>query len=244
MLNYIYDGSFEGLLTCIHEAYYRHEKPQQVLREVPEQPSLLEQNQFISADQVKAMKVYNAIKEKVSYQALKNAYSTYLSDLPEAGTLVYQYVRLGFSMGRDLTLFLSDDRVLKVENISRKVFGESHRMLGLLRFKQVNPQLYYAQMEPDHHITSLVAPHFAQRMADQNWIIHDLKRGCAAVYNRKDWVMTQVQELDMAAAGDVEMDYQDLWKLYFKSIAIPNRVNPKLQRRMMPARYWKHLVEI
>ena len=31
MLYYIYDGSFEGLLTAIYEAYYRRQHPDEIL---------------------------------------------------------------------------------------------------------------------------------------------------------------------------------------------------------------------
>ena len=38
-------------------------------------------------------------------------------------------------------------------------------------------------------------------------------------------------------------EYVDLWKCYFESTTIKERKNPKLQKRMMPLRYWKHLSE-
>ncbi|MGL5152900.1 MAG: DUF4130 domain-containing protein, partial [Clostridium sp.] len=41
-----------------------------------------------------------------------------------------------------------------------------------------------------------------------------------------------------------EDNYTDLWKEYFKSVTIKERTNPKLQKRMMPKRYWENLTEI
>ena len=243
MLHYIHDGSFEGLLTCIYESFYRHEKPEKILRQLAQQKNLFEKIVEIPTDKEKAMKVYNAIKEKISYSALKNAYFTYLSDLDSADYWVFEYLKLGWKIGRDLDLHLSDDRVLKVHQISRKVLMENHRMLGLIRFKQLSEHLYYAAIEPDFNVTALVAPHFAKRMADQHWIIHDVKRGLAAMYNKMEWVLTAMPSTEILSVGEKELDYQELWKEYFKSIAIPNRLNPKLQKQFMPQRYWKHLVE-
>jgi probable DNA metabolism protein len=37
--------------------------------------------------------------------------------------------------------------------------------------------------------------------------------------------------------------FQEMWKTYFKSIAIKERINPKLHKQNMPVRYWKHLTE-
>jgi probable DNA metabolism protein len=40
-----------------------------------------------------------------------------------------------------------------------------------------------------------------------------------------------------------EVQYQRLWKRYFKAITIRERINPKLHRQHLPRRYWKYLTE-
>jgi probable DNA metabolism protein len=80
-------------------------------------------------------------------------------------------------------------------------------------------------------------------MADQNWIIHDLKRGIGAMYNKQRWVITKIEDINLPAFGEKELVFQELWKQYFKNISITNRLNPNLQKKIMPIRYWKHLIE-
>lgn len=133
--------------------------------------------------------------------------------------------------------------MLKLKKLSRKVSGEIHRMLGLLRFKKTAGDIYYASCEPDYNILSLLAPHFARRLADQNWIIHDISRKQAAVFNQKEWVITFFDDDNQIKITAEEKNYQKLWKGFFDSIAIKNRKNLKLQRQLMPERYWKHLIE-
>ena len=41
-----------------------------------------------------------------------------------------------------------------------------------------------------------------------------------------------------------ELLYQQMWKDYFKTMAIKQRINLKLQRQHMPVRYWKYLTEM
>jgi probable DNA metabolism protein len=36
---------------------------------------------------------------------------------------------------------------------------------------------------------------------------------------------------------------QQLWQTFFRTIAIPERKNPRLQKSNMPAKYWKYLTE-
>ena len=50
---YLYDGSFEGLLCCVHESVYTHELPVDIQPEEAAQPTLFRQK-YIAADEEKA----------------------------------------------------------------------------------------------------------------------------------------------------------------------------------------------
>jgi probable DNA metabolism protein len=103
---------------------------------------------------------------------------------------------------------------------------------------------YYAALEPDYNIISLLALHFSKRLSDQRWVIHDLKRKSAVVYDKEGWFLTSIAKPLNSHLSTDEKDFQGLWKLYFKNIAIENRKNPRLQKQYMPVRYWAHLVEM
>ncbi|MCR4434297.1 MAG: TIGR03915 family putative DNA repair protein [Clostridiales bacterium] len=242
-MDFLYDGSFEGLLTAVFEAYYRHEVPERILSRKYYQESLLDQVLYIRTDPSKAYRVYRSIKEKISPLCYKNVYYTFLSEHEDAATWIYNYLRLGWSMGKEVDSCLADEQVLKVHSIVRKVVGERHRMLGFIRFKLLADNIYYAGFEPDYNIVGLLAPHFSARLPDQNWILHDVKRSLAVLYNKKRWTLTPFSHTGFISASDCAPDFQELWKQYFKRIAIPNRRNPKLQKRNMPVRYWKYLTE-
>ena len=47
---YLYDGSFEGLLCCVHESVYTHELPVDIQPEEAAQPTLFRQK-YIAADE-------------------------------------------------------------------------------------------------------------------------------------------------------------------------------------------------
>lgn len=243
MNTYIYDGSFDGLLTSIYEAYYRDEKPQEIVTEEDFQHNMFTNPIYITTDLQKAEKVYNAIRDKISNTALENVFYVFLSELEERGNWIYHYLRLGWKIGWKIDYYLSDNRVLSVHNIADKVKRERHRMLGLIRFRQLRNGLYYAPIETDYNIVGLVAPHFSKRMADQDWMIHDVKRNLAAIFNQQEWVITSVESMQELPVTDQELLYQQLWKNYFENIAIEDRKNSQLQKRNMPARYWKFLTE-
>jgi len=243
MIYYIYDGSFDGLLTAIYEAYYRKEKPQRILFEEDYQENLLVDKIYINTDIEKAEKVYNSIKTKISNRALKNVFYTYLSEGEDIGTWIYQYLKLGWKIGKNVDYNMADERVLNIYKARRSVDREVHLLLGLIRFRRLEEKIYYAPFEPKFNVVGLVAPHFVERLSDQSWLIHDVKRGIGAVYNGEEWIIRDIDIDKELKYGEDELAYQRLWKEYFKSIAIKNRINPRLQKRNMPMRYWRYLVE-
>ena len=244
MLQYIYDGSFNGLLTAIYEIYYRREIPDQLLTAVENSNELFAMRVTIDTEEIKAGKVYDAIDTKISSRSLRHTYYAYLSDKPDAGIGIYQYVHLGWKLGNKLDFLLSDDRVQRIHRLSKKVSFECHRLLGLVRFQLLKNNIYYAAIEPDNNIVELLASHFASRMSDQNWLIHDIRRDIAAIYNKQEWFATQFSLQQRLELAEEEAYYRDLWKQYHQTIAINSRTNPRLQRQCMPQRYWKHLVEM
>lgn len=245
LICYIFDGSFEGLLTSIYEAYYNRQDPEYIVTYQESIPSLLLECVQITTDTIKSDKVYSAIKDKISEETLENVFYVYLSETQNSGRIVLDYVRLGFKLGRDLNSHLYDETVLKVHKICRKVTHEIHRMTGFVRFSSIGNNTYYAPIEPDNNILSLLASHFAERFSDQNWIIHDVKRKQAALYNTHEWIIMDVNDDTAAKICAVNRNgfYEKLWAEYFDNMAIQSRINPRLQRQFVPVRYRKHLTE-
>lgn len=243
MVNYLYDSSFEGLLTSIYEAYYRHETPNHIFPYNYIQQSLIDSNIYIATNLEKASKVYESIHRKISYQALKNVYHAYLSELNDIEIIILNYLKLGFKKGKEIDLHLSEDNVLAIHTAAKKVTREAHLMLGLLRFKQLENNIYYAQYKPDHNITTLISSHFVNRFSDQYWVIHDLKRHYAAVFDKNSCVFTDISEQKILSSLNNNDNYEKLWKNYFTNICITERINPKQQKNYMPKRYWNFLTE-
>lgn len=243
MITYIYDGSFEGLLTCIYKAFYADIKPDDIKSRGDYIENFLVEKIYIDTDMDKFQRVYEAIETKISKDSLKRVFYAYLSELPNAEIVILKYLEVGFKIGSDVDSNLANEDVLNMDKINKKVGNERHRLLGILRFKKVKDDILYAQVEPDHNVIALVAPHFKARLSTENFIIHDIKREIAVFYNKEEWVLKDIEAPDPLLIRDTEETYEDLWKVYFNAISIERKTNIKLQKRNMPMRYWKHLVE-
>lgn len=242
---FLYDGSFEGLLTAIFYAY--PEKGEvKIIKKHLHIPNLLSEIKDITKEEDKASRVYESIQNKLSLDTLENVYYLYLSELPDVETLIYQYIKLCFTFGDSINLAKHHDIIQKVDKYTRRVTHEAQRFTGFVRFTEVSPMIFYAKIEPDHHILPLIVTHFNERFSDQHFIIHDLKRELAAVYNQKDIIVKplSIEEGKKILGFSTNDTYENLFKSFYTSVTIEERINKRLQHQHLPRRYHKHLTEL
>ncbi len=240
---YIYDGTWNCFLTSIHHCYYDRQEVANIESSLSYQPNLIDEYINITSDTVKAKAVERAIYGKISPESLDNIRCCFFSELPGRELAILKYIRLGFKIGGKIDLMLGDQTVLNVLQPARKVRFECHRLLGMLRFELLENNIFYARMQPDHNIITFISPHFRERLADQNWIIHDTQRNLASLYNTKRLLLSYMDLSRIPNLHADELKFQSLWKNYYKHIAIKSRINPTLQKHFLPKRYWKNLTE-
>ena len=70
MILFIYDHTFEGLLTCIFDAYFRKTFPDLLLMEGEPLPLFYNEAIHIATDEEKAGRVWRGLQKKISKHAL------------------------------------------------------------------------------------------------------------------------------------------------------------------------------
>jgi probable DNA metabolism protein len=165
-----------------------------------------------------------------------------------------------------------DPAVRAVLAAAFKVDKEIERMKGMLRFCPGEDGLYLARCAPDHFVLPALAGHFKSRFGGSPWAILDEKRGLALVCRAGEDPRMEPGSLqsklprgfaavkrclmaERSSEPQNSADYfpetnpegdgwEELWRTYHRSISIENRKNAELQKRFMPARYWKYLTEL
>lgn len=253
MTIFIYDHTFEGLLTCVFDAYFRKQFPDLLLCEGEPLPLFYDEAITVSTDKEKAMRVWRGVEKKLSGPAMSNLTYGWLSELPEIPLLLFRYIRKAIDSPRSIETNFADLDVLALSKIWKKVDWERLRLMQFIRFQKASDGTFFAAVEPQFNALPLVTEHFRDRFADQCWLIYDIKRQYGYYYDRNT-----VEEVTFADPNSAHlitgmlseslMDkdeklFQQLWKTYFKSICIKERLNPRKHRQDMPVRYWKHLTE-
>lgn len=242
MIVYLFDGSFEGFITCIYYSYYNKEKPELFIEKELYTPNFIHKVIEIETEADKYERVYTSLEQKLNGDTLRRIYYLFLSSEDKNHFQLYNYIRLCFKFQQEVDLHLNSDVVLESHKKAKRVSLEAHRFTGFVRFQEVSKDTFYSSISPDNNILPLLLNHFTSRFSSMQFIIHDIKRDIAIIYNGQTSTITSLkaEDIPVIAPGN----YEDLWKNYFKSASIKERENPRLQKRSIPKRYWTNLTEI
>lgn len=252
MIIFTYDKTFDGLLTAVFDAYFRKTFPDALLLEGEPLPLFYDEVVSVVTDDEKVSRVWSGLQKKISSPALSLLTRCWLSEISGIDSIMFRYIRKAIDASSSIELNFGDPDVLELSKVARKVSWESTRITQFIRFQKTVDGTFFAAFEPVYNSLPLAIPHFKDRFSDQKWLIYDLKRQYGYYYDLKE--VTEITfdseefhlitgMLDESLMASDEKTFQQLWKAYFKSIAIKERLNPRLHRQNMPVRYWKYLIE-
>ena len=83
-------------------------------------------------------------------------------------------------------------------------------------------------------------------LRNESFLIKDKKRNIYALKDGKKIYYLNDKDIEKLNINlsDNEKDIEQLWKTFFKTIAIKERKNKKAQMNFMPKRYWKDMIEM
>lgn len=268
MICFLYDKTFEGLLSTVFYAYTNKCFPNRLLNidetltSLTDSSLTLFDNIFntsqdtiikISTSTVKANRVWKGLTKKLSPSAANSITTVWLSELENTDELIFRYIckALDYKSStpniQSIELNFADKDVLQMSKIWKKVSNEQLRVIQFVRFQKAKDGTYFAPIEPQYNVLSLTIPHFTNRFADQEWIVYDLHRKYGYYYNKISTTEISFKDepgnFPNSLMADNEQLYEELWKTYFNAVCIKERINPKLHKQNLPVRFWKHLTE-
>jgi len=241
---YIYDGSYQGLLTSVFEAYSRHETPVNICEDGIIQQGLLDRYLQVETDNEKANRVYNGIVKNAGYMVAENTFIAYLSFQEDKEIIILEYIRLAMIYKNNVDSYLTNKFVGLLTKMNLNTNREKHKFLGFIRFSVMEGGVQYAKIKPINNVLPLCAQHFTDRLRNIPFVIHDLNRDRAAVYDTKQLYYVNAEGFIPPEISDKEETYRELWRVFYKTICIEPRRNEKLRQQLMPKRYWDNITEM
>jgi probable DNA metabolism protein len=251
MQSVLYDGSFGGFLCAVFDVFYYKFTDADISKEETFKGNIFEKVHTVKNNKAYSERVWTGLQKKLSIEATQQVYRTFLSQLPGIENVLLHYIRYVFKSPESIENDYSHTAVLMVTQTAKKVWREKHRMEAFVRFQKTKDDLYYALIEPDYNVLPIIAAHFENRYADQQWMIYDGKRRYGIYYNGTNCSEITIAFTEERNFGKMvqqvydesEEMYQQLWQQYFKSVNIAARKNTRLHVQHMPRRYWKYLPE-
>ena len=176
-------------------------------------------------------------------------YLTLLSEADDKADVVLgtlQTARYLKEPGRILE-YLSNDRVARVFELSRRVGNEAHMFIEVVRFRELKQGILFSEIHPENRILSCLGEHFSDRFPQENWMIRDKTHDSFLIHEKgKRWILAEhpeIREELLKETTEGEMFYAELYRRFCQTIAIRERTNLRCQQNHLPLRYRKDMVE-
>ena len=153
-----------------------------------------------------------------------------------------RFVRLCFAQGPRAAQMLGDPDAAAAFALERAVDNEACRLIEFIRFEERDGMLG-AVIHPKHRILPLLRGHFCSRLPDENFLIYDAAHGTALLH-RDGQVRYLAMERYIPGTDETELDWQRMWKRFFKALTIEQRRDEKAQMSHVPKRFWQDMCEM
>lgn len=246
---YLCEDSIEGIFTAVYKAWasgYGHKNNLLQMDGGYNMELFCEYIKVVPEEEL-ALKVTKSIKQKIGVAAYEVVYCTAMSDEPDKADLIYRFMILGFHMGPKVMNYLSNDVVGTVLRLKHRVSMEKHHYLGFIRFEELQNTILCSKIRPKSNILALVAPHFSNRLMNENWMIIDEGREIAVIHPaKKPWFFMSTTMIDRSALEELsenEERMRQAFLTFIEHLSIKERENKKLQQNMCPLRYREFMPE-
>ena len=240
-------NEFEDMMTCIYDAWASRlgHSNVRLQTEPVGNLQLFCTYKHIDGNPQKTRSVISSIQKKISPLAYRMVYHAAMSEQKDKLDAIYRFLIAGFYYGASVTDFLQEPVVMRIFELNRMVSNEAHFHREFIRFSNLPENTLVSHISPKNNILTLTAPHFADRLPSENWIIIDDVRRIAIVHPKDQaYYLTSLSKEEMDHLSlRIDDPFIDLWKNFFHAIGITERENPNCQRNMLPLWYRKHMTE-
>lgn len=244
MITYLITPDESGLFAALFYAYKTKKFPIKLVSERL-QLSFTEEMVIIPVNAAEVARVKKCLYSAATKNVVSDVKAALKSNENDKLTIIFNYLRAVVDdKTRDISKNYAMPSVLAFSDLISRIYSETHKMKGFLRFEESEKGFLYAHYAPDNDITEYLAPHFVARFSSIPFVIHDVKRNVVFMYDGKE-----SRTIDAGAStvtvylSENEKNFRNLWRTYYDSITIAERKNEKQMYAYMPRRYHEHLPE-
>lgn len=241
-ITYIYDGTFEGFLCCVFESYHAREIPAAIYGPQEQMTALFQSRQIMTSSEV-AERVLKSIPERIGHEALFFLKQAFLTDLIQKECFMLTFLRLGYRYGARVLDMRLDQRLYPLFRAVQRLNRESHLWKGFLRFREASNDVLIAHFRPKCQVLPVIAEHFCSRYPNERFLIMDETHRMVLAYQPYEAKLASLHEPFLPAQAVIETETEKLWQLFYETIEIKERRNPRCRMSQMPKWFWENMTE-
>lgn len=240
---YVYNDNFLSLLALIVILIRKKTIPKDI------KPCNFEFGLFDEVEELllpEKEETINYIIKNIGYDNFNMIFRLYLSVSKDKEILIFYYCLYSLKY-KETTRFMCNNKwVNEALKQSLYVSRENHKFKGFTRFKKMNNEIYYAEINPTNNILLLLSNHFKARLKNEYWIIKDVNRNLYSLYDKKNFIIVSGDEFKINDfnLSDDEDKFLSLWKEFYNTVGIKERKNDRCRMNFMPKKYWKYIMEV
>lgn len=249
MTIFLCSNSLEGILCGVYDAWMSRLGHGNVALELEGTGNIRMFSEYRQVEESpkKTDKVIAAIYRKAGQQVYEMVFRASLSREEDKADKIYRFLVYALNCGSKVADMLQIPAVYEIFRMNRNVGNEAHLLIEFARFSETEDKVLVCIVGPKNDVTILMAPHFADRLSGENWIIYDEGRRKGIVHRAGEgWMVVQTQDdkwKEQLKKGTDQERFESLWKTFHSSIAIEERRNYVCQRGHLPLRFRPYMTE-
>ncbi len=266
---FTYDGSAEGIMTCVFYSYAHRIIPIDIQRKDLVQSRLDQAIIDVQTQIDQALRVRKGILRCGGKEVWKKSLYTASADDPRAAYACFIFLRELFdhtaaackhckkkmtctkpcprNRGPHILDEWSNPHVRDALRIARSVTIEINRMHELMRFSHLASDIWFAKCNPNADVVPFLMNWFTPRFNTQKFLIWDEVHHVAGLSENGMAHVVKVDDIDALISqvpSKEEAAMEDAWQRFYHAVAIDERYHPELRGHFMPMRLWKNITEM
>ena len=211
-------------------------------------PSLYDER-AVETDEALARRVYRRLVKRLGKGGMEFITQGFLTTIDHKERRLCEIIELGLRTGPGVERRIGHEQVLQVSGAVRHLQREVDHVLGFVRFADCGGVLAGA-ITPKNQVLPLLRIHFCDRLAGEHFLLFDKTHSQLLIHQpggenggRGRWAIIEAGDFTIPPPGEEERRYQDLWRRFYDTLAIPGRYNPACRQSHMPKRFWGDMTE-
>lgn len=183
MTVYKFDGTMNGIFTCVYRALSSNEFPVYLTEEEPSYETVIyDEVKKIATDEIAVKKIISLFVSCTGEGVLHDVYYAFKSGSSRKHSIIFSFVKKTIERKENISLDFTCPEANLFYELVKTVSDEANRVKKTIKFS-LKKGFYVATVNPNDDVAELIAPYFVQKFSGHPFMIIDSKRKIAVCFN-------------------------------------------------------------